>query len=315
MILVLGDLLLDLSLRIPSFPIIAEAMFPLEHLELGPGGASNVAITAARLGLEVGCMGEIGDDRFGHLLLEGLRRERVHTSTIQMTPGGATPVACCLVDQAAEPAYLGYPGRLTVEQLSSDWANAIASCEAVFADGWIDHSGGARLILQAFDLARQAGIPTFFDPGPGNPRHDQTWMPRVAGLSTVVLGTEDQITRVADQPEPVQASRVLLEQGATLVVIKRGARGCTLVRKEELVDSPAFPVEVVDKTGAGDSLDGAVLYGYLRGLALSTLGALGNAAGAAKVRKPGTGHSMPTAEEIREVLSAFGHPTTILPTP
>jgi sugar/nucleoside kinase (ribokinase family) len=79
-----------------------------------------------------------------------------------------------------------------------------------------------------------------------------------------------------------------------------------LVSAEAHELSPGFPVEAVDATGAGDSLDAAVLYGYLRGLSLPALGALGNATGAAKVQKLGTGHNLPTMNEVAAVLKRFG---------
>ncbi len=72
MILVLGDLLADLSLRIDAFPVQAGGMQRVSYFELGPGGAANTAIAAARLGLSVGHLGEIGDDE-GDLAVVYLR--------------------------------------------------------------------------------------------------------------------------------------------------------------------------------------------------------------------------------------------------
>src|SRR4030042_5473630 len=110
MIIVLGDILPDVSLRIPSFPVRAGSLWRAEYFELGPGGATNVAIMAARLGLPVACLGEVGDDRFGELVLEGLRTGGVDVYGVTITPGAETPVAGVIVDQSGEPAYPGYPG-------------------------------------------------------------------------------------------------------------------------------------------------------------------------------------------------------------
>jgi len=86
-----------------------------------------------------------------------------------------------------------------------------------------------------------------------------------------------------------------------------------LTENEEHI-APGFPVQVHDKTGAGDSLDEAVIFGYLRGMSLQELGSLANAAGVAKVRKLGTGHNMPTVSEIREILERFEfNAATLLP--
>ena len=66
-----------------------------------------------------------------------------------------------------------------------------------------------------------------------------------------------------------------------------------------------FPVTLRDTLGAGDGFAGAVIYGYLCSLDLVSLGDLANATGAAKVAKPGTGHNMPTIEEINVILERF----------
>jgi ribokinase len=313
LILTLGDLLLDLSLRIASFPVHAEDMQLLEGLDLGPGGAANVAIVAARLGLDVGCLGEIGDDLFGRVLLDGLRQEEIDTARVHVNPAGRTPVAGVLVDAAGEPAYLGFPGHLTLGHLLPAWQDAIRQAEALFADGWIDSPGGADLVLEGFHAARASEVPVFFDPGPGNPRHRRDWLRQAAELATVVLGTEPQIGALYAGLNARQAAARLLAEGAKLVVIKRGAQGSLLIEADRALEAQAFPVPLVDATGAGDCLDAAILFGYLRGLPVPDLADLGNAAGAAKVQKWGTGHHLPTQAEIRKVLTDNGHTVGYLP--
>ena len=304
---------MDLSLRIAQFPVRAEDMQLLEGLDLGPGGAANVAIVAARLGLEVGCMGEIGDDLFGKVLLDGLRREAIDTTLVQVTLSGRTPVAGVLTDALGEPAYLGFPGQLTLAHLVPAWRDAIRRAEALFADGWIDAGSGADLVLEGLLAARAADVPTFFDPGPGNPRHPADWRRLAAELATVVLGTESQIAALYDGLEAREVAGRLLAANARLVVIKRGAQGSLLLQPNRSLEAPAFPVQLVDATGAGDSLDAAVLFGVLRGLELPDLADLGNAAGAAKVGKWGTGHNLPTLAEIRKVLTDNGRTASYLP--
>jgi sugar/nucleoside kinase (ribokinase family) len=312
-IFVLGDLLLDLSLRIASFPVRAEDMQLLEGLDLGPGGAANVAIGASRLGLDVGCMGEIGDDLFGRVLLDGLRQEAIDTARVHINPAGRTPVAGVLVDSAGEPAYLGFPGHLTLGHLLPGWQDAIRQAEALFADGWIDSASSADLVLGGIGTALAADVPVFFDPGPGNPRHQRDWLRQAAEAATVVLGTEPQIEALFDGVETREAAARLLSGHAQLVVIKRGAQGSLLIQPDRVHAAPAFPVRLVDATGAGDSLDAAILFGFLRKLPLPDLADLGNAAGAAKVEKWGTGHHLPTRAEIRRVLTDNGRAASYLP--
>jgi sugar/nucleoside kinase (ribokinase family) len=306
MIVVLGDLVADLVIRIPSFPIAATQLQRVEYLSLGPGGAANVAIMAARLGLSVAYLAEVGDDTFGKLVLEGLNAEGIDTSGIQVTPGGETPVAAVIVDRSGEPAYLGYPGRLSIRSLPADWKNRLTSAQAVFSDGWVDDEGIPGLILEGMGLAAGAGVPCFFDPGPGNPLHDLSWHRKAASLARVVLATEQEARRLSAQGDPFESARELLRHGPGMVVLKRGAGGCAILQGEETQVSPGFPVESRDATGAGDSLDAAVIYGFLHRLSLEDLGKLANAAGAAKVQKLGTGRNLPTRAEVQAVLDRFG---------
>jgi 5-dehydro-2-deoxygluconokinase len=313
-VVVMCDLIADLSLRIDTFPVRAQDLQQMSYPEIGPGGATNVAITASRFGLPVSCLGEVGDDRFGTVVLEGLKREGVDVTGVAVTSGAQTPVAGVLVDERGEPAYLGYPGTLTLDKLPHTWEAAIEFATAVFADGWVEHEGIAAVILKAFRHARAVKVPVFFDPGPGNPRlpKGNAWHLDAAALATVVLLNEQEAARLTALADPLAAARMLLANGAELVVLKRGVAGCLLVVQHSLQVAAGFPVEARDATGAGDSLAGAVIYGYLNGLSLPALGTLANATGAAKVRKLGTGHNMPTLTEVREVLEKFGQDPQVL---
>jgi sugar/nucleoside kinase (ribokinase family) len=90
------------------------------------------------------------------------------------------------------------------------------------------------------------------------------------------------------------------------VVIKRGMAGCFLLTEDDLHIAPGLPVVARDATGAGDSLAAAIMYGFLHQFGLQELGDLGNATGAAKVLKLGTGHNMPTVSEVNAMLQRFG---------
>lgn len=312
MIIVLGDILADYSIRIPRLAIEPKDLQRVSYLGLGPGGACNVAIMASRFGLPVMAMGEVGEDLFGEIVLEGLVDEGVDVSSVIVTPGGRTPVANVLVDDRGEPAYLGFPGDLHLVTLQETWRDQITSADALYCDGWAEHKGVPGMILDGLRTARDAGVPSFFDPGPGNPEIDNNWHAVAASMATVTLATEDEAYRLSGEDDPVTSARSLLARGCKMVVIKRGMAGCFLLRNGDLHIAPGLPVVAKDATGAGDSLAAAVIYGYLQGLDLESLGDLANATGAAKVRKLGTGHNMPTIEEVNAMLQRFGSSVQVL---
>ena len=306
MVIILGDILADYAIRVEELGIQPKDLQRVSYLALGPGGACNVAIMAAHLGLNVAALGEVGRDLFGEIVLEGLAAEGVDVSGVIVTTDARTPVANVLVDERGEPAYLGFPGDLTVMSLPEAWSPLISAAEALYADGWAEHEGVPAIVLAALRLAREAGVPSFFDPGPGNPKIDNAWHSEAAALATVLLATEDEARRLSNEADPVNSARVLLARGSQLAIIKRGMAGCFLLTADDLHIAPGLPVVAKDATGAGDSLAAAIIYGYLHRFNLQALGDLGNATGAAKVLKLGTGHNMPTVGEVNEMLRRFG---------
>ena len=211
-----------------------------------------------------------------------------------------------LVDEQGEPAYLGFPGSLQVMALPDEWRPFIGEAQALYTDGWVDQAGEVNIIMEALRVARDAGVPSFFDPGPGNPKIDNRWHDEAAGLSTVLLATEEEARRLSGEADPIDSARKLLASGSHLVVIKRGMAGCFLLTADKLHIAPGLPVNALDATGAGDSLAAAVMYGFLNRFDLEKMGDLGNATGAAKVLKLGTGHNMPTVAEVNAMLARFG---------
>jgi len=311
MVIILGDILADYAIRVEQLQLEPKDLQRVSYLALGPGGACNVAIMAAHLGLDVAALGEVGDDLFGEIVLEGLSEEGVDVSGVIISPGARTPVANVLVDERGEPAYLGFPGSLQVMSLPEAWTPVISAAQALYADGWADHEGVPAVVLTALRVARGAGVPTFFDPGPGNPKIDNAWHSEAAALATVLLATEDEARRLSGEADPVNSARVLLGRGTQLAVIKRGMAGAFLLTADDLHIAPGLPVVARDATGAGDSLAAAIIYGSLRRFDLQTLGDIGNATGAAKVLKLGTGHNMPTVAEVNEMLRRFGSEVTL----
>ena len=306
MIQVLGDLIADISMRLPAFPVKARDIHRLSYLEVGPGGACNVAIMAARFGLDVGVLGEIGDDSFGLVVREGLKKEHIDTQRLVITHGAKTPVAGVVVDRTSEPAYLGHPGSLQMQSLPAEWKTPIEQATALFADGWAEHERIPEITLNAFHIAREHGVPVFFDPGPGNPDVEGSWVLDAIRQSSVVLLNRSEGRRITALEDEDQVLDYLQELGPDLIILKKGPEGLMLARGQQRVPLSGIRVDARDATGAGDSLVGATLFAYLNQFSLEQIGELANATGAAKVQKLGTGHNMPTMHEVAAVLNSQG---------
>ncbi len=110
------------------------------------------------------------------------------------------------------------------------------------------------------------------------------------------LGEAMMFTGVASDEE---GCRLLAAQGK-LVVLKMGALGCRMFspHAQDGLHIPAFPVDEVDPTGAGDSFSAAITVGLLEGMALDQLGRFANAVGALAVTRKGPMEGAPNRDEV-----------------
>lgn len=302
-----GDLVVDLITPV-SLPIL-----PFQHQEarsllIEPGGGCNFVIMASRLGADVLAVGALGDDVFGTQLLQVLRAEGVDTRGVTVYPDSRTTVVYALIDLAKkEHVFIGCPGGGPDVYYSDSLDVIIKSGGAIFLQGYNLHERQIEsLIANVVERGRLAGIPIYFDVGP-TVRHVP--FERVRGVvegSDVLMMTEDELPLAANGRHGESAYEFLLELGPHTLVIKQGAKGCSLVSRDFREYVAGFQVNVVDTVGAGDCFDAAFIYGQLLGFDLRTSARLANATGAASVQKMGAGRNVPTCAEVQAILDEAG---------
>lgn len=313
-IAVLGNPVLDYVLHLEQLPLAPEMRQEVQAFSVGPGGAANILIGAARLGLRVQALGAVGDDGVGRRLLHWLDTEGVDTHTLLKLHGKRTPRVFILTTSQGKRIFLGYHPKLkALSNLPADWQGAISRAAALYCDGWSCSSLGISLVLQAIQQAHTAGATVFFDPGPQVHSYPAGQLAHILHNTTVLTLTEEEACALLPGalalPEMASALR---ERGPRLVVVKRGAQGCFIQRDDEAVLHPGFAVPVCDTTAAGDAVSAALLWGWLHRCELPQMAALLNAAGAVAVQRLGGGLNMPHLTEIKTLLQQYGKATDFL---
>ena len=107
---------------------------------------------------------------------------------------------------------------------------------------------------------------------------------------------------VHDEATAKRAAHELLRAGPKAVVLKLGGRGALLLTEQGEEHIPAFDVDVVDTTGAGDAFSATLAIAVAEGLPLDRAVRRASAAGALTVTRPGTMSAMPTAQEVDDLL-------------
>ncbi|MCA9901102.1 MAG: carbohydrate kinase family protein [Anaerolineales bacterium] len=300
----LGNAVVDMSFRPVQFPIRpSEHQFMEQHL-VTPGGMANTLICGTRLGLQMKSIGHIGDDALAEVWRRYLIAEGVDVSGQIVHDDQPTPLSICLTDAAGQHLFLGRHGKMQLQdgRFPQTWRNTIQSANGLILDGWNYAGLGSAGNLEAMAIAEAANIPIFFDPGPVIPSMPKAWLERMMQATVVLLTSDEAQLIVQESLPPEEMAERIRQLGAKLVILKLGANGMIGHTATETVYEPGIPVEVVDLIGAGDSVEAAVVFGYLEKYSLPKLLRLANATGAAAVQKFGAGINVPTLAEITAVL-------------
>jgi ribokinase len=152
-------------------------------------------------------------------------------------------------------------------------------------------------------LSHELGLELIVDPAPALPLPTSIW-----GGVSVVKPNEIEAelitgTRVNDHRSAVRAGRWFLDHGAQTALLTMAERGAVAVHDDRVEDLPAFPVQAVDTTAAGDAFAGALGAALAQERPWSDAVRRAMAAGALAVTVRGASPSLPTADQIQEFLT------------
>lgn len=301
-LVILGDINGDIMLRdadpVPEFGQ-QERFMDDGFLELG-GGSAITACQAARLGLKTAFIGKVGDDLLGRLCIDILDQVGVDTQAMIVDGDIKTgfTVHLCGEDDRAMLTYAGSIATLRAEE--APLALITRGRHFHVSDFFLQPAlqpGLADLFVEVKD----AGLTTSMDPA-WDPT--ETWdghLHSVLPLLDIFLPNEQELCHIADREDVVEALRAL---GPTIpvVVAKVGSRGAIAIEDGDLVSEPAYPVKVVDGTGAGDNFNAGFLYGRLTGLPIQECIRIACICGAVSTRALGGVQAQIGLATLREII-------------
>lgn len=290
-LLAVGNINMDLTFYIEGLLEPDSEVFARDFMLFNGGSASNFAVGASRLGLRCGLVGCVGDDRFGVEAIKALQNERVSTGHVVIVKGERTGAVCILVGKDGGRMMVAYRGANrwlgeAVAGLSGKWPDVLQVCNV------------NRELLRTVLDRRSGGTLVSLDPG-GSARFLS--VQDLEGVDLLLLNEKEcqLITR-----EGLIGGARTLAKVVKNVVVKRGALGCLLLTDEGVEEIPAFPVDAVDTTGAGDAFDAGFVAGIVRGCKASEAARWGSAVAALKIGKKGAWTGLPSREELINFLGA-----------
>lgn len=321
-IVTLGEALIDF-VSCETGVTLAEAL----SFEKAFGGApANVAVDLARLGVEVGFIGKVGDDEFGRFLADSLRKEAVSTEGLVFDSLVRTTLAFISLTKEGERDFMFYrhPGSdMLLRQEEIDRKILDSTRIVHFGSLSLTHEPARSAVLNVVASCRRQGTLISFDPN----LRLSLWLSREEArvqinkaleYADIVKLSEDELVFLTGNIEPETACRRIFRNPIKLIFVSLGKKGCYYFNGESEGRVEGFEVEVVDTTGAGDGFTAAVLANLLplvqegrdlRELTSSELlgmGRFANAVGATIVGKRGAVSGSPYWEEVMDFLSKHG---------
>ena len=292
----LGYCCVDFISLVPRIPNIDESVRILESTKQGGGVVATAIVTLARLGAKTFFLGCVGDDDHGQFVISDLKNEGVNISNMVIVPSLRTSFSYILIDKSTGKRTIAYyydPSLL--EHLAKIDMELIKEADILHIDGAYEAS------IKAVKIAKKAGVTVSCDAADYAPEYY-----KILKFIDIFIPSIDMARFLTGKKDPIEAAKNLLRAGPSIVGVTLGDQGSICVTKDKVIRKPAFKVNVVDTTGAGDVYHGAFIFGLLQEWPLDVVVEFSNAVSAIKCEKLGGRAGIPSLSQVETFLRNYG---------
>jgi len=270
------------------------------------GDAFNVASGLAKLGVPTALIGKVGNDRTGKLLIDIAAEKGIDTNHIAISQSYGTGTSVLLIhpdSQRTANVYCGAnndlnEGDIDFERIKE--AKILAVGSALSLKG-LDGEGLVRVLKRTKEL----GITTAMDVTGHLSGDSFSIIKSYLPFTDIFMPNYQEASNLTGKKDIEEIASEFINCGARIVIIKMGAEGCFICTKDEALAVPAFKVNAVDTTGAGDSFVAGFLTAYLKGWPLYECGKFGNAVGALCVQEIGASDGVKPFDEVMKFIENY----------
>ena len=303
-----GTLAVDYFALLPKL-IGADEKIISSGYEIHPGGVSgNVLTQLARLGVSAGWFGKVGNDEAGKILIDEFKNEGVDCSHLEVVDGDFSMMTWIQVDKKGGRSIIMFPNvlaKLTAEEIEKKHGDYIRASKAMHAEACLLP---LKPVLKAMEIAKESGVKVVFDLDvPPSYFVDEAKMAtrdelmRALEMTDVLIPCKSSAIELLNTDDITGNAKKLLDFGPEVVAITLGDKGCIVFDEKNFFSVPAFNINVVDTTGAGDAFHGGFIYSILKGFSLEESGRFANACGALCCIKVGA-RAMGRLDDIKKLL-------------
>lgn len=295
-IVVIGSSNVDLLMKMDRLPEKGETVTDAEFFQVYGGKGANQAVAAARAGGNVAFVNCVGQDAYTPQMVQNYKNDGIDTRYVFQENGIASGHALIMIGGEGMNYLSVAPGanyKLTPQKINE--AMPVIDEAAMIV---MQYEIPQETIKYVIDLANRKGIPVLWNCAPAR-AFDLSYIPKI----NILVLNEVEAGFLAEMPveneiDAEKAAQKLVDSGVEKVIITLGSKGAFVVTKAEKVSVPAFKVEAVDTTAAGDTFCGAFAVALVEGKSLKDALQFASAAAAISVTRIGAQPSAPTRDEI-----------------
>ena len=284
----------DTLILLSRFPAYAGKV-AFEREMLSPGGqVASAMVTCAKLGLRVKYIGTVGDDQRGRIQMASLRDTGINLDDVEVRANCANQTAYILIDQTTGERTVLWKRedclRLDPQSITED---KIAKARLLHID-----AHDTQAVARAAEIARRHHIPVTVDVDTIYHGFDRV-LPHVDYL----VASSEFPVQWTNERDPFRALEMIQEEyHIPVAAMTLGALGSLARMHGRFIYSPAFVVNCVDTTGAGDVFHGAFCYAVLQKMAMREALEFSNAMAALNCTALGARGRISTVEEARALI-------------
>lgn len=301
-ITIVGSINLDRTIRVGQMPKPGETMHTKEIFSSGGGKGANQAVAAKRSEAKTHFIGAIGQDDAGQVMFELLTQEGIDLTGVATLENQATGQAYIIVDSQGENSIMIHAGAnngFTPDHVRSH-QETIKQSDFLIAQFESD----LESTIEAFTIARAADVVTILNPAPAFAKVPEALL-KVTDM-IVPNETETEILtgiKITDEASMQEAATVLHDCGIQAVIITVGSKGAFYSVDGRSGMVPAFKVEAVDTTAAGDTFIGSLSSVLKKDFSnLEAAIRYGNKASSLTVQRFGAQPSIPYKKELSKEI-------------
>lgn len=297
---VFGSYVVDLTSTADHLPAPGETVFG-SMFKMGPGGkGSNQAVAAHRAGADVTMITKVGKDAFADLVVDFYKKEKMSVEyflTDDKMPTGTALI--CVDEKSGQNQILVVPGACTnfTDEDIEKARLVIEQSDILLLQFEVNMDALEKVV----DIAKAKGVKIVLNTAPF-----RNVSPELLKKVDIITPNEVEASglsglTVSDEHDAKKAADILHGYGVECVIITMGVAGVFVSYKGTQKMIPAFKVNAIDTTGAGDAFNGGFVAALAEGMDIFEAVEFGNKVGALSVTKFGTAPAMPYRSDIDQL--------------